>query len=119
MENIELQKRAWLLAHKLIFLGRAVAEREGADLLNVKTAEVCKAMGKPEGAALEEVQRFVYRVLSFMKGYGMYTATGCGYLSLMVAREERRDQALEENRDLVGFTPEDLEAFWAACVEQE
>ena len=57
-KDFERRKRAWEFAHKLITLGKVAPEREGKDLLDVRTEEICKAMGRPQGASLEEVQQF-------------------------------------------------------------
>ena len=113
-EALEHRRRAWLFAHKVITLTRYLTEREGTDLMDVKTAEVTKAMGRPEGAELEAVQRFVQTVLHFMRGWGLYAACGCGYLSLRVGFDAQRDRALREGRDLTSFTPEDLDR----CLEE-
>jgi len=113
-ETLEYRRRAWLFAHKVLTLARYLTEREGVDLVDVKTAEVTKAMGRPEGAELEAVQRFVREVLRFLRGWGVYAACGCGYLSLRVGFEERRDRALREGRDLTSYAPEDLER----CLEE-
>ena len=58
MPNADLtrRKKAWQLAHKLLTLAAIVAEREGADMIAVRTEEFCKAMGQPEGARLEDVR---------------------------------------------------------------
>lgn len=110
--DLQTKKRAWELAHKLITLGRAVAEREGRELLVATTDEICRAMGKPGGASIEEVKRFVCQVLELMQGYQMYMACGCGFLSIRVTTQEACDRALEENRDLRSYTPEDLDGYF-------
>ncbi len=108
---LERKKRAWRLAHKLITLGRAIPKNEGKDMLDVRTEEICKAMGKPDGAKLEEVREFVLEVVEFMQGYGMYIVCGCGYLSIMVSEAAHRELALEENREPTSFMPQSIDKY--------
>jgi len=107
----DFDERARAFATKLIALAEIVPAREGVDMVNVRTIEVCRAMGRPEGAKLEEVQKFVYKVLEFLRDRDLYTACGCGYLSLMIAPVALRDKAFEESRDLSSYTPEDIESY--------
>ena len=110
--DIEMKRRAWTLAHKLIALSRVVPRQESVHLLDVSTQALCNAMGKPEGAQLEEVQGFAREVVDFMSGSGVYVSCGCGYLSLRVTDERTARAFLEEIIEPVSFKPEDLEAYF-------
>lgn len=110
------RRRAWTLAHKLLSLIRIVPEREGADLLEVSTAEICNAMGQPGRAKLEEVRDFVQQVAEFMREYDAHLVCGCGYLSLLVSPEERATQCWAEGREPIKFSPPDLEDYFEAHV---
>jgi hypothetical protein len=105
-------RQAWNLAHKILSLTRIVPEREGADLLEVSTAQICKAMGQPNGAKLEEVRDFVLQVVEFMQGYDAHLVCGCGYLSLLVSREELARRYFDEGREPTRFKPLDLDQYF-------
>jgi hypothetical protein len=109
------KKRAWELAHKRLSLVKVIPEREGKELLVVRTEEICKAMGGEEKAKLEDVQRFVFDIIAFLKTYGMYIACGCGYLSLMICPMDRHEFLIAE-RDTTGFVPKDLEDYFEKHV---
>jgi hypothetical protein len=113
--NLHDRKRAWDFAHKLLSIVKVIPELEGKQLLVVKTEEICKAMGATEKAKLEEVQRFVFEVIAFMKGYGMYIACGCGYLSLMVCLEQGHE-SLIANRDTTAFVPDAIDGYFERAV---
>lgn len=113
--NTEQRRRAWVLAHKIISVVAVIPHREKKTLLVVKTEAITKALGTADKAKLEEVQRFVFDVISFMKGYGVFIACGCGYLSLMVCPAEGHETILE-NRDTTTFTPEDIDAYFEEHV---
>ncbi len=55
MAEVDLvrRKRAWEFAHKLITVSRIVPNREGKDMLDVRTEEFCIAMGKSGSAKLD------------------------------------------------------------------
>ena len=108
--NLDQRRRAWELAHKLLSLIPWMQQRQDADLLALPTAQACKAMGMPDGAKLEEVRDFLREVTSFLRGYDMFVACGCGYLSLKVGVREAVEQAHEEGRDLVEITLDDVDA---------
>ncbi len=112
-------RRAWLLAHKLITLGRAVGQREGTDLVQVTTAQLAHAMGASGPAPLEQVRAFAQQVVDFMAGYGLYTACGCGYLSLLVGPSEAAERAFAEKRELSWHTPEDVDAYLDEILQLE
>jgi len=109
--QLQYRTRAWLLAHKLLTLGRMVKDTYSKDLLHVPTSEITKAMGVSGSARLEDVQAFIYHVLEFMKGYGMVTACGCGYLSIRVGLKTTWNSAQERPTELNEFTVDDLEAL--------
>ena len=123
-EPLQRRRRAWEFAHKLLSIIEVIPRREGKALLVVRTEEICKAMGVPHKAKLEQVQRFVFDVVAFMRGYGMYIACGCGYLSLMVCSAERHEQIIE-NRDATAFLPESVDDYFdkfvlsSSCPEEE
>ena len=106
-----LAQRAERLATKLTALVRLVQEREGADLVHVSSDEICRAMGKPQGATLHEVKQFVQLVLEHLQGRGSEAACGCGLLSLQVGRTGFMDRAVAEDRDLTTFVPDDIESY--------
>jgi 2-keto-3-deoxy-L-rhamnonate aldolase RhmA len=99
------------LAGKLVRLAELAAEREGCDVVNVSTGELCKAMGKPDGATMEEVKSFVLQVLKHLDGQGMTAACGCGFLALRVMRKGMMETAVSNGRDLVEFTPPDIDQY--------
>ncbi len=109
--KIVRRRRAWKFAHKLVTLGKAVTEREGKDLLYVSTEEICKAMGQPNGANLEAVQKFVHDVVEFMQGYEMYIVCGCGYLSLMISKAALVESAFENDREPTQFAPKSIDRY--------
>jgi len=113
MAEVDQQrKRAWVLAHKILSLTKIVQSLDGIDLLQVSTQEICKAMGKPEGARLEEVRDFVYQVLGFLQGYDVHLVCGCGYLSLLASAEDWSERFLEHGREPTPFSPPDLEQYF-------
>ena len=105
---------AAIFAARLIKLHGLVAERENADMVHVRTSELCKALGKPQGATMEEVKAFVCRLLPILEEAGMSAACGCGFLALQLVPEEIRDRAFEEGRDLSSFTPDDIDDYLRA-----
>jgi hypothetical protein len=105
-------ERAEVFARMLLELARAVPELEDADVLDVRTAEVVRAMGLEEGAPLEQVQAFAREVAARMEGHGISVVCGCGYLSLMVGPAELQEQAFAEGRELRSFEPDDLVAYY-------
>jgi len=109
-------KRAWTLAHKLVTLAKQGWPETGKDLLEVKTEELCKAMGLSGKAKLEELRKFVQDTVGFMQGYGLHMVCGCGYLSLMVARSASIEQAFFEERKLTSFAPESLDRFFESSL---
>lgn len=109
------RERAWIFAHKLLSIVKVIPALEGRDLLVVSTEQICIAMGAPERAPLEAVQRFVFDVIAFMKEYGLYIACGCGYLSLMVCPAERHESIII-HRDTTAFTPESIDGYFARHV---
>ena len=109
--QIQYQTRAWLLAHKLLTLGRMVKDTHGKDLLHVPTSEITKAMGLSGRAKLEDVQTFIFHVLEFMKGYDMVTACGCGYLCIRVGLKATWNSAQDRETDLSEFRVNDLDAL--------
>ncbi len=115
-ETLDFKRRAWLLAHKLIALSRTVPREEQVHFLEVTTQALCNAMGKPEGARLEEVQAFTREVVAFMSGYGTYVSCGCGYLSLRVTDERTAQTFLEDTLEPTSFRPQDLEALFVERV---
>ena len=110
------REQAWLFAHKLITLTKAVREFAAADQLHVTTQELCKAMGRPDGAELEQVQRFAREVAEFMAGYGLDTACGCGYLAFTIEPEGVWEQAAAAGREPSAYTPRDVDEAWGALV---
>lgn len=112
---LEQRRRAWELAHKILSIVGVLPRLEGKRLLVVSTGEIGRAMGVPEKAKLEEVQRFVFDVISFMKGSPVHIACGCGYLSLMVCRQENHEEIIED-RAATAFSPESLDAFFETHV---
>jgi hypothetical protein len=106
----QARRSAWLFAHKLITLAKVVGEFAGTDLIHVTTAELCKGLGRPDGAVLEQVQQFAREVAELMRGYGLDTACGCGYLALTGGEEGCRERALEQDREPTVYTPDDLDA---------
>jgi hypothetical protein len=115
-DSAALRARAWRLAHVLLDVARLAPAREQVDLINISTAELCRAMGAGEQGKLEEVRDFVYLVLGFMRGYGISVSCGCGYLSLRVTTAEIAEGLLESDREISSFTPEDLEAYFEDLV---
>ncbi len=113
--DLEQRRRAWVFAHQILSVVAVIPSREQKRLLIVKTEAITKALGATGKAKLEEVQRFVFDVISFLKGYGVYIACGCGYLSLMVCPTERHEETIE-NRDTTAFTPEDLDIYFEKHV---
>ena len=113
MAEVDQQrKRAWELAHKILSLIQVVPTREGKDLLQISTQEICRAMGQPEGAKLEEVKDFVFQVLGFLQGYDVHLVCGCGYLSLLASAEDWSERFLEHGREPTPFSPPDLEQYF-------
>lgn len=109
------KKRAWEFAHKILSIVKIIPEREGKELLVVRTAEICKAMGSEERAKLEDVQRFVFDVIAFLKAYEMYIVCGCGYLSLMICSMDHHETLIAE-RDTAGFAPNNFEDYFEKYV---
>jgi 2-keto-3-deoxy-L-rhamnonate aldolase RhmA len=103
------------LARKLVRLADLAAAQEGCDIVNVSTGELCKAMGKPDGATMEEVKSFVLQVLKHLDGQGMTAACGCGFLALRVMRKGMMETAVSNGRDLLEFTPSDIDQY----IEEE
>ena len=109
--ELSRRKKAWCFAHKLITMVKVVPQREGKELVNVRTEEICKAMDQPSGAKLEDVQKFVYEVIEFMQGYDMDIICGCGYLSMMVSTTQTRERAIRENREPTSFVPDSIDKY--------
>ena len=114
-ERTELRARAWRFAHLLLDVARLAPAREQVDLINVSTAELCRAMGVEQGK-LEEVRDFVYLVLGFMRGYGVSVSCGCGYLSLRVTTAQIAESLMESDREITSYAPDDLEAYFDELV---
>jgi hypothetical protein len=110
--NQQRKKRAWEFAHKILSLAKIVPSLERCDLLQVNTQEICRAMGQPEGAKLEEVRDFVYQVLGFLKEYEVHLVCGCGYLSLLASAEDWSERFVEQGREPTSFSPPDLEQYF-------
>jgi hypothetical protein len=106
------RRQAWELAHKILSLTQIVPEQEGADLLEVSTRDICKAMGAVEGAKLEEVRDFVQQVVEFMQGYDAHLICGCGYLSLLASRGEWARRFLVDGGEPTKFSPPDLDEYF-------
>jgi len=98
-------------ARKLVQLAEVASRREGCDVVTVTTAELCKAMGTPGGATMEEVKSFVVEVLKDLCDRGMTGACGCGFLALRLMRARAMDEALAQGRDLREFTPADIDGY--------
>jgi hypothetical protein len=113
--SLQDRERAWIFAHKLLAIVKVIRDLEGKELLVVSTEEICKAMGVPEKAPLEAVQRFVFDVIAFTKGYGLYIACGCGYLSLMICPAERHE-SLIIHRDTTAFVPDSVDGYFEKHV---
>ena len=111
VSSLEQRRRAWVFAHKILSIVGILTSIEGKRLLMVNTGEIAKAMGVSGKAKLEEVQRFVFDVISFMKGSPIYIACGCGYLSLMVCSEENHEEIIEA-RASTAFSPESLDVYF-------
>jgi hypothetical protein len=111
-EADQQRKRAWELAHKILSLTKVVPAREGSELLEISTREICRAMGQPEGAKLEEVRDFVFQVLGFLQGHGVHLVCGCGYLSLMASAEDWSERFVEQGSEPTSFAPPDLEQYF-------
>lgn len=107
---------AWLLAHKLISLARGLEQLADADQLHVTTQELCRAMGRPDGAQLEQVQVFARDVAELMDGYGLDTACGCGYLAFTIGCTGAVERALAEGREPRIYTPADLNQAFDAWL---
>ena len=114
-DNLQQKRRAWELAHKLLSIVEIIPKRERKALLVVGTEEICKAMGTPQKAKLEAVQQFVFDVISFMRGHGVFIACGCGYLSLMVCADEGHEETVA-NRETTAFLPESLDEYFEKHV---
>jgi 2-keto-3-deoxy-L-rhamnonate aldolase RhmA len=99
------------LARKLVRLAELACAQEGCDLVNVSTGELCKAMGKPDGASMEEVKAFVLEVLKHLDGQGMTAACGCGFLALKLMRKGVMEKAVATGCDLRELTPPDIDAY--------
>jgi hypothetical protein len=99
------------LASRLGALVECAVEREGCDLVHVSTEELCRALGKPDGATMEEVKELVRLLLQHLSGRGVAAACGCGLLSLQVGQAGFMDRAVAEERELIVFTPEDIEQY--------
>jgi len=113
MAEVDQQRRgAWEFAHKILSLTKVVVAREGRDLLEISTREICVAMGRPDGAKLEEVRDFVFQVLEFLQGYDVHMVCGCGYLSLMASAEDWSERFLESGSEPTSFAPPDLEQYF-------
>jgi len=110
------RKRAWEFAHKILSLARIAPAREGKDLLEISTREICRAMGQPEGAKLEDVRDFVFQVLGFLQGYDVHLVCGCGYLSLMASVEDWSERCVEGGSDPTSFAPPDLDQYFEEHV---
>ncbi len=109
--NDELEIRALSYAKKLAALANLVHEREGADCVAVPTDELCRALGKAEGAHIDEVRQFSLAVQRHLGPLGMTAACGCAHLALQVMARDAMDRAVEEARDLKVFNPESIEEY--------
>jgi len=113
--DLERKKRAWALAHRILSIVRLLPRLEGKELLVVETAEISRAMGTSGPAVLEEVQRFVFDVIAFLRGHGVHVVCGCGYLSLLVCDEVRHEEILGR-RETASFRPTNLDDYFEAHV---
>ena len=109
--KVEKTEKAAEFAGKLKRLVDIAVRKEKIDQVNVRTIEVCRAMGRPEGASMEEVSDFICETLPCFQGSRINAYCGCGYLSLMLIPEEREKSAFEENRAIIDWTPEDIDKY--------
>jgi len=80
-------------------------------MVQVGTGELCKAMGRPAGASMEQVKAFVCRLLPLLEAEGLSAACGCGFLALQVVPFSVLETALADERELVTFAPPDIDAY--------
>lgn len=118
-DDLDRRWRAWRFAHLLLDVARLGTRREQVDLIEIRTVEICRAMGTGEQARLEDVRDFVYLVIGFLRGYGISISCGCGYLSLRVTTVERAEDLLQSARELCSYAPPDLEAYFRALVLED
>lgn len=107
----EFEVRVSSFAAKLAVLANLVHEREGADCVAVPTAELCRALGKADGADIDEVRQFSLAVQRHLGPLGMTAACGCAHLALQVMARDAMDRAVGEDRDLILFSPDDINAY--------
>jgi hypothetical protein len=95
-------------AARLLAAAARADDARGGGAVQVSTAEICRAMGKPDGATMEEVKSYACEVARHLHGRGVTVGCGCGYLSLMVFTNEAQARAAEEDRELCAVPLEQL-----------